>query len=95
MRRYGNLSNLRYNWKVSVTKLPGGRLRHAWNEWARAGGQIAGAQEGPPGRSHYQPRRKSAQPSRGFAVTMVDKPMLGGPLLEAVQAAFDGETTSS
>ena len=30
-----------------------------------------------------------------FGVTMVDKPMLGGPLLKAVQAAFDGETTSS
>jgi FixJ family two-component response regulator len=30
-----------------------------------------------------------------LSVIMVDKPMLGGPLLNAVRAAFDGETTSS
>lgn len=29
-----------------------------------------------------------------LGVTMVDKPMLGDPLLNAVRAAFDGETTS-
>jgi two-component system response regulator FixJ len=30
-----------------------------------------------------------------LGVTMVDKPMLGDPLLNAVRAALDGETTSS
>ena len=30
-----------------------------------------------------------------FGVVMVDKPMLGVPLLDAVRAAFGGETTSS
>jgi two-component system response regulator FixJ len=29
-----------------------------------------------------------------FGVIVVDKPMLGGPLLNAVRAAFDGEKTS-
>jgi two-component system, LuxR family, response regulator FixJ len=40
------------------------------------------------------PNDKLRSRAAASGIAMVDKPMLGGPLLNAVRAAFDGETKS-